>query len=695
MTRKLRCGINIDPKNPRGRPSGEELKELGADWVRFTFKDDSTGSTPSQFAFYDQVVEHFAQANIGILMILSYETLHGRPDRHASDAAWDAYIQKFATRCRQIAEHYGRAVRSYQIWNEPDYLDPKPGYDPTIEPQVFGRMLKACFDAIKSAGSATVVAGGLAAGQPGWLDGVRNASPDRRIYADAVGVHPYGRRPEPNWPRSDWGFGRLDQLIEAYHQSARLPIWITEVGTNDNQPEFPERAFRVLDLGLAEKAPVVFWFCWSDGMVGQFGLVDDIGQPKLSYSSFRRFASQPGPGEPGVQPLPEQASIQNLLDRPDSGAELRMAVLNASGQQTLVHLNAKAALQRRMFAEGFFPSTNEFDVEVDGIQYRGQRADNPHTGQARVYFAKVGDWDNVDFRGRKAGRRRAIRAPRSADVEFVEHRSADVAGLHTRKISDWASQFSISVKGLGERPDSPEGDVVYVVKDIFTTRDGSWEPSPEIPGSLPAWAREQYLKPWGAADYFDDAGADHHLFALVLGLDGMPMPEKGIMYWSDGFDKLGDPSYRQYAMQSTKPASGWANIPLAGGSNYNPAAGPGPWCWCPVGASEVVIGGGMPHKWHVSFFAVWQAVRREDLGGPIDNPPPVDAEPETIRQAAWLRLGVVYAPTGRFTQYAREHDLGAPLTDEFEVGGLRLQGFARGIVYTRGAESGNLAHLAW
>ena len=250
MTRNIRCGINIDPKNPRGRPTGQELKELGAEWVRFTFKDDTTGATPAQFAFYDQVVEQLAQTGIRILMILSYETLQGRPDRHASDADWDAYIQRFAARCGQIAEHYGGSVRAYQVWNEPDYLAPHPGYDPTIEPRVFGRMLKSCYEAIKAVSAATVVTGGLAAGQPGWLDGVREATSDRRIFADAVGVHPYGRRPEPNWPRADWGFGRLDLLLEEYYKSARLPIWITEMGTQVDRARIPRA-----DLPNPEQEP--------------------------------------------------------------------------------------------------------------------------------------------------------------------------------------------------------------------------------------------------------------------------------------------------------------------------------------------------------------------------------------------------------------------------------------------------------
>ena len=136
-----------------------------------------------------------------------------------------------------------------------------------------------------------------------------------------------------------------------------------------------------------------------------------------------------------------------------------------------------------------------------------------------AYFAATKE---IDL-GAKAAGQRKVKAPRAAEVDFVEHRSADVRSVDQRMISDAARDFKITVKGLDERPDAPEGDIVYVVKDIFTTRDGSWEPSPDIPGSVTAWARERYLKPFGAADYFDDAGADHHLFALVLGLDGEPM----------------------------------------------------------------------------------------------------------------------------------------------------------------------------
>ena len=177
-----------------------------------------------------------------------------------------------------------------------------------------------------------------------------------------------------------------------------------------------------------------------------------------------------------------------------------------------------------------------------------------------------------------------------------------------RRLGAWVDDLNLQFKSIDQRPDHPAaGEVVYRIKDVFTTRNGSWEPSSEFGAMdvIDAWAREAYLRA-----EFDDAGADHHLFAAVLGLDGQLMRNVSVKYWSDGFDKLGDPAYAGYAYQNTKPQSGWANNVISSGSNYYPWDGQvGPWCWTLAdGAAEVVCGGGLPANNHVSTFVVWQAV---------------------------------------------------------------------------------------
>lgn len=98
MARRIHCGINIDPANEFGSPSTQQLQELGATWVRFTFKDHSDEPQPSSFPLYDGVVQALHQAGIRILMILCYETYPGMPRRDDPEATWDAYIHGFVER---------------------------------------------------------------------------------------------------------------------------------------------------------------------------------------------------------------------------------------------------------------------------------------------------------------------------------------------------------------------------------------------------------------------------------------------------------------------------------------------------------------------------------------------------------------------------------------------------------------------
>ena len=290
-----------------------------------------------------------------------------------------------------------------------------------------------------------------------------------------------------------------------------------------------------------------------------------------------------------------------------------------------------------------------------------------------------------------------------------------------RRISDWIPHYNVSVQPLMARPDNPSGDVVYILKDLFTTRSGSWEPL-ALPGSVPQWARDDYLKPVNAPDYFDDAGGDHHLFAAVIGLDGKFVRNHEIVYWSDGFEMLGDPDYMGYVRRMTKERSGWANVITGPGSSFAPERNEsGPWCWAPAGAAEVVCGGGLPLNHHISFFAVWQAIPATESGTPDSDKdwnnetyiptlpkdvkpaaseqfPPVDANAMVLhmyRQAAWNRLGLELPVDSFIAAYARRNQLGRPVTQEFELNGQRVQGYNDAIVYMPIGQPQRITHFPW
>jgi hypothetical protein len=126
--------------------------------------------------------------------------------------------------------------------------------------------------------------------------------------ADVVAFHPYGQRPDPDWPRPDWLFGFVGDLLEGYYQvGQRRPIWITEMGApeqdlgNNRQQvaEFIRRYYRTITTRYSDKVEQLFWYCYSDGMGPTFGLVELDGNPKPAFYAFRDVAALPvfGPTE--------------------------------------------------------------------------------------------------------------------------------------------------------------------------------------------------------------------------------------------------------------------------------------------------------------------------------------------------------------------------------------------------------------
>jgi len=177
------------------------------------------------------------------------------------------------------------------------------------------------------------------------------------------------------------------------------------------------------------------------------------------------------------------------------------------------------------------------------------------------------------------------------------------------RISEWARQWGVKIIPYTDYSTPATGDFVYRVRDIFTTRDGSWDVS-DKPGSIEQWARDAYLR-----QEFDDAGADHHLFGRCNNADGSIDAPASIQFWT-----YTDNANRVY--RSVKPPSGWANIVMYSSSSFAPERGErGPWAWRPQAIhADTVTGAGLPLNMHVSWFAVWQVEAYQDEAAPPVEP---------------------------------------------------------------------------
>jgi hypothetical protein len=278
-------GVNIDPANPKGSPSANDLRTLGARWARVEYKA-SQGT-----AFYDGKIADLRSGGIKILLIVDYSSVSGKPDGSTgTDAQWSAYLTSFNNAVRGLAAHYGNGVDAWQIWNEPD-LPPHPGYDPYVPPRHFGAMLRDSVSGIRAFSSRPVVTAGLASGDANYLVQARDAAGGLTV--DAVGVHPYGQRAPDDWPNPSWGFGNMSNLFDRYLAFGK-PLWVSEIGVNTQDSSFQatylDNVYRLARERYAGRVQVVFWFCWSDGMVPPFGLLDANLRPKPSYDQYKATA---------------------------------------------------------------------------------------------------------------------------------------------------------------------------------------------------------------------------------------------------------------------------------------------------------------------------------------------------------------------------------------------------------------------
>ncbi|MGB8647304.1 MAG: hypothetical protein WCF84_18850 [Anaerolineae bacterium] len=92
----------------------------------------------------------------------------------------------------------------------------------------------------------------------------------------------------------------------------------------------------------------------------------------------------------------DPSPVKVSLDQPP--AKPLSAVLLAAGEaHQVIQFNNQAALQKRIFADGFCPNSAEFQLTIGVTKYVAQRAENLGTGAVRVYYCPTTNYANVQF----------------------------------------------------------------------------------------------------------------------------------------------------------------------------------------------------------------------------------------------------------------------------------------------------------
>ena len=180
------------------------------------------------------------------------------------------------------------------------------------------------------------------------------------------------------------------------------------------------------------------------------------------------------------------------------------------------------------------------------------------------------------------------------------------------KISNAYRAYNIKFHNLDDRDISKNTDKVYLLYTAHSTVNGSWEPndSPNHPANIEQWARDMYLRPWGASDYIHEAGGDHSIFIRVIkwGIDaestfnpprGNAVMGKTKIMWTPNYEALYNET--QATVDKLWPkSSGWDENTIWASNTYTAK---------PFGAVHLVPEGlRMPGSHHVSWWLCYVEV---------------------------------------------------------------------------------------
>jgi hypothetical protein len=288
----------------------------------------------------DRGIEPVLAAGIKVVMPLSDSVPYwasADPGKHESGSTrvWNKYykpanMQDYADAFRFLAKHYApKGVQVFEVWNEPNHSrfwpsGPNPGE--------YAQMLKAAYPAIKQVSpSATVLLGGLAQNDYGYLQGVYASGGGSSF--DAVASHIYPKSApelcaqESSGAKSRHSICGLEEVrrVMVANGDTSKSIWLTEMGyaTCDNQA--PE----CWDMGVSEQqqadyllrafwelesypwVSAAFWYSFRNNYTrgddsalfeATTGLLRTDFSEKPAFAAFRAYATGAAP-RPATDPV--------------------------------------------------------------------------------------------------------------------------------------------------------------------------------------------------------------------------------------------------------------------------------------------------------------------------------------------------------------------------------------------------------
>ena len=241
----------------------------------------------------DTLINRAAEENLGSLIILAYENElydNGLPPHT------DEGIKAYANYCAYMAKRYKGIVDTFEIWNEYNISLFNKG---NFGGDVYARMLKAAYTAIKEVNPDATVVGMCSAGTD--LEYMKEVFDNGGYdYMDAISFHPY-----------DWsGAFRIGvftkamrdvkELIEQYGKAK--PMWITEFGLTSAEcstgigDEGMQAAYAVQMYAVSQEDNLcerIYWYCLQNTGLDKTAQEHMFGLVRAEYDTYTPHAARP------------------------------------------------------------------------------------------------------------------------------------------------------------------------------------------------------------------------------------------------------------------------------------------------------------------------------------------------------------------------------------------------------------------
>lgn len=234
----------------------------------------------------DLTVKLFQDNKVQLLGILCYSSAWSGDKAPATPEE----VERFANYVKATVSRYKDSIKHWEVWNEPNLVE---FWTPEPNPTDYATLLKAAYEAAKSADPSAFILGGVTAGVDlRFLDKVFSLG--ALDFLDGISVHPYQAPWDavPNTPLIK--VPAISDLCTKY-ASLPKPIWITEMGIStegqvsehDQAKYLPKALLTTVSQRNVERA---YWFNLTDwGPGGRFGLCREDGTPKPSFLAFRQL----------------------------------------------------------------------------------------------------------------------------------------------------------------------------------------------------------------------------------------------------------------------------------------------------------------------------------------------------------------------------------------------------------------------